>query len=891
MLQEGTRRSPRVAVYLRAGAAITALMAAHGATAQTAPAAPEEVLVTGSRIRGIAPVGANVVGINREDVVTGGATTTAQLIQQVPQVFNLGVSENSRSQTGGSFNITYGTGINLRGLSPYATLTLFDGHRAVPQGTQGQAPDPSVIPTIAIQRVEVVADGSSALYGSDAVAGVVNLILRKNVEGVETQVRFGVGDSYWERQIGAIAGHNWGSGRFMVAYENGFHSALSGRDRDYYRGDLTARGGGDFRVTLCNPGNITVNNVSYAIPAGGVTPATAASLQPNTTNRCDNLKLADLLPEQNHNSLAFAINQDVNDRISVFAQGFAAERTFRIRPTPVTATLTVPRTNPFFVAPPGTTPASETIGYSFAGVLPQNEANGYSRSYQLYTGGEMKLFGDWKLGVTYGHGVNNDLSETFRDINNAALTTALADSNPATAFNPFGGPNNPATLAAISNTQMLAPGRGVLQTGEIKADGSLFHLPGGDVRLAVGGEWQHYTLYAGSDLGTPAAPTVTRVSLARTVRSAYGELVVPLVGPDNTLPFVQKLNVDIAGRVDKYSDVGSTRNPKIGVDWTPVQGMQLRGTYGTSFRAPILTQLRAASQGLYVQNYSDPTRGGAIIQGVTLSGGNPNLTPETATTWTVGADFTPSFLPGFKFGVTYFDINYENQITSYLADLSILNRESQFAGTGIITRNPSAALVSSLVAQYPVLRGVIPPTVLLYVDGRQNNLGTTNARGFDFDLTYDLPTPRFGDFRFGLNATYFTKYDVAITPNAPLIDQLNVIYNPLRFKARGSVGWTKEGWNAVTYVNYQNSYTNNLAAVPQGVSANTTVDFYLGYQLDSPALGWFSGTQVALNVTNLFDRDPPFVNIAQSPNGGGGFDPTVTSPVGRVVALTLSKKW
>ena len=162
------------------------------AVSQTAPAQEpaaeaatvEEVIVTGSRIRGIRSVGSTVTAVSREQIELSAPLSTAALIQKLPQVFNLGVSESSRGQAGGSGNITYGTSINLRGIGPYSTLTLLDGHRAVPQGTTGFAFDPATIPTLALGRVEVVADGASALYGSDAVAGVVNLILRRDFEGV-----------------------------------------------------------------------------------------------------------------------------------------------------------------------------------------------------------------------------------------------------------------------------------------------------------------------------------------------------------------------------------------------------------------------------------------------------------------------------------------------------------------------------------------------------------------------------------------------------------------------------------------------------------------------------------------------------------------------------------
>ena len=206
-------RSVRLALLAAAGA--SAPLAAH---AEDAPPAQEatnldEITVTGSRIRGSQPVGSTVTEVTREDIETLAPLSTAALIQKLPQVFNLGVSENSRGQSGGSGNITYGTSINLRGIGPYATLTLLDGHRAVPQGTTGFAVDPSIIPTLALERVEVVADGASGLYGSDAIAGVVNLIPRRNFEGVEVSMRGARADEYDERQIGAIGGFGWSSGR------------------------------------------------------------------------------------------------------------------------------------------------------------------------------------------------------------------------------------------------------------------------------------------------------------------------------------------------------------------------------------------------------------------------------------------------------------------------------------------------------------------------------------------------------------------------------------------------------------------------------------------------------------------------------------------------------
>ncbi len=880
----------RRSTALMAGVAFTALLAAGAAQAQNAAPAAEataqEVVVTGSRISGVAPVGSAIVTVGRNDIVTSSAVTTTQLIQQVPQVFNLGISENSRGQSGGSNNITYGTTINVRGIGPFTTLIMLDGHRAVPQGTTGFAVDPSIIPTIGIERVEIVPDGSSAIYGSDAVAGVVNLILRRNFEGVEGNIRYGAGDGYHERQLGLIMGHRWSTGQITIAYENGAHSAFRGTSADFFRADLRDRGGADYRPTLCNPGNIVVAGVSYAIPPGGVTAANRSALTAGTVNKCDNLKIADLFPRQKHDSAMMTFNQKINDTISIYGDAFAAKRDFKNRNGAASTTATVPSTNAFFVAPPGLTPATESVQYSFIGDYPQGYTYGFSKAYEATLGTTIKLPRSWKFDADYTYGMDVDRSISRNVANAAAQTAAINSANPATALNLFGGPNSPSVINGILIGRSEAPGRSSLQFYQAKVDGPLFALPGGEVRAAFGYEGQKFHVAQNNIAGTIAAPTALLRIFDRSVNSIYGEILVPLVSEANAMPWAKRLDLDVAVRYDKYSDVGGTTNPKIGVNWSPLNGVVFRGSYGTSFRAPTISQIYGNTNNLFVQNYADPTTGG-IRQGVARSGANLNLTPETAKTWSVGVDYTPDFLPRVRFNVNYFNITYENQVVAYLSDLSLLGREAQFAGTGIITRNPTPAFMAQQVAETG-FTGVLPSPVTLFVEGRNSNLGVTLAQGFDFQATYRVPTETMGQFLFGVNGTYFTEYQVAITPTAPLISQLNKIYNPLRFKMRGNASWSRGPISANLFVNYLNGYNNNLVTPIQRVSAYATVDLRVAYSFSLAGLKDFT---VAVDVANLFDRDPPFVNIAQSANGGGGFDPTLVNPVGRIVGLSLNKKF
>ncbi len=876
---------------LAAAIAVAAPMASLAQEPAAEPATNlDEIIITGSRIRGTSVVGSPVTQVSREDIDLVAPLTTSALIQKLPQVFNLGISENSRGQSGGSGNITYGSAINLRGIGPYSTLTLLDGHRAVPQGTTGFAVDPSIIPTLALERVEVVADGASALYGSDAVAGVVNLIPRRHFDGVEVSARGAQGDQYDEHQIGAIGGFGWSSGHAMLAFENAYHGNLNGTDRDYFRGDLTGRGGKDFRVVQCNPGNIVVGGVSYAIPSTGVTSATANQLAPNTSNRCDNAQFQDLIPEQDRNSAMATFDQDIGGRVALFADAFWSRRTFENQVGDQAAALTVRNVNPFFVAPPNSTATSETVNYAFGSQLPSNDTQGFSEAYQGTLGARIKLGGEWQLEGLYSYGRDEERSTSQYGIDNAALNAALARTDPATALNPFSAqPNNPAALQNLATQLFVAPGDTRFQGWELKADGPIVKMPGGDLRAAIGYEGQDLTSQSGLITGTWATPVrAITPRVKRQVQSAYAEILVPLFGADNARPGLHELTVDLAVRYDDYSDLddGTTTNPKYGINWSPIDSLRFRGTYGESFRAPTFSQIYGNSSALFVQNYSDPTKGGAITQGITLSGGNLALAPETASSYTFGVDFTP--VESTRISLTYFHIDYEKQITSYLSDLTILNRESQFAGTGIIVRNPDPAFVAGLVATKPV-RGVLPNPVTLYVDGRTNNLGTTIVAGFDLDAEYKLDAGAAGQFGFGLMTTYFTTYDVAITPAADRIDQLNTIYNPLELKARGDVTWQRGGFEGALYINHFAPYDNNLVSPVQKVDAATTFDLNLYYHFTGH--GFADGLSLGLDAVNLFDEQPPFVNIAQSPNGGGGFDPTLSNPVGRIVGLTLRKKW
>lgn len=922
------------------------------AAAQTAglpqeqPATTADIVVTGTLIRGIAPVSAPVIPLSRAELERSGASSLTDALANVPQIASLGgnqfTSTAGNSQQNSRINLTAARATNLRGLGPSATLVLVDSHRpAVGNHVANAFFDLDAIPSIAIGRIEVVADGASALYGSDAVAGVVNLVLRRNYDGAEVATRYGFNGDIHNFQASGIFGQTWEGGSFMVAAEHYEATALKKSDTGNLFSD-------DLRVygltpppTLSYPGNIISGGNFYPIPTGqDGSNLLLSQLQAGTPHYRESFEGTEIVPNQNRNSVVMTFRQALSDGIEFNLNGQFSRRDFnQARANVVSAAngLSVPSSNPFSPCSPAKSQAGNpglncaanlSVLYSFSNDLGAEDFHGYQTNWGGTASLSADLFADWKVTGSYGHYENTDWSRSDNLVNSTAASIALGNtvsgvSKPANIpyLNVFCGNegvcNSAATLDYIrAYNQDIYRFR--TDQFQIQGSGSLFALPGGAVRLAIGADYHRDSLHQQTITNASTASTsvanISGGSNKRNVKSAYTELFVPIVGQDNSMPGIESLSLSLAGRIEDYSDFGVTKNPKIGLAWAPTHGIRLRGSFGTSFRAPTLANISDTFGNRTTPNNIVGTQIGLndtrTLSIINRGGGGSGLGPEKATTWSLGFDTTPAFISGLTTSINYFNIRYKDVISnpplvvgfagaigaSPLYDQYINYNPAFYPSRATMTQAEFNAFVTNLLtSNYPPVTRAAPPVALVaaVVDGRAKNAGAIHADGFDFSTRYVGETS-FGEWRLGASGTYLMHWKTAVVSGAPILEKVNRFGYPLRFTARGEAGLTYGGFDLGLFLNYRNAYRiepiflpPNAAAKYQRIKSYTTVDLHLAYHSGDKAPALLKNITLAVDVQNLFDRDPPLVL-----NGGLSpiqFDPANASPFGRMTAISLRK--
>jgi iron complex outermembrane receptor protein len=865
----------------------------------------EEVIVTGSLLRASGELASPVLILDREALDDRGFGTVAETLAALPQNYagaaNPVASLTLSDPNGG--NASLATGVNLRGLGPDATLVLVNGRRIAGSGSRGELADVSALPSSAVERVDVLLDGASALYGSDAVAGVVNVIMRRSFDGQESRVRLAAARDGVEDVIAShLVGRSWDTGSVLASYEYQQSNGLNSLDRDYTAdADLRPFGGSDRRQVFSGPGNIVafdavarayVSRFAIRPGADGVA-RTPADFAANQANLSSQLLGVDLSPDVDRHSAYGRVRQSIGDRLEVSADVRFSRRSFGFDNGATVSILTVNRNNPFFVSPSGAT--SHTIAYSFFEDLGTTRRKGVSRSVGITAGAALDLGRDWSLDGYLSHGEERGGTTTFGRVNSLFLNEALgvtAD-NPATDyspardgyFNPFSGnANGPGVLAFIGSGYGGTINRSRAQSANLLASGPVVSLPGGDLELAVGLQGRRETFRTRS---LTWASTLLPVEVVTPVRerdiaAVFAEARIPIVGEDNAMPGIRRLELSIAGRVEEYDDFGTTSNPKVGLVWSPASDLTFRASYGTSFRAPALTQLYDRS-GVSVTTV--PRADGANVLALYRSGGNPDLQPETASTWTAGFDYARP--EGFRLSVNAFETRFSDRISQPVAEnvSGVLTNPSVAPFVRLVDPLNNAAdlaLVRSFTSLPTFTQGALYPDTSFGVilDARWVNATSVEVRGLDVTAAYPVSLG-VQTVTFDAGASYILDYDMQTTLAAPRRSVVGIVGYPVRLRSRAGATWSRGNVSAGLHWNHVAAYEDGVGVE---VEAWNTADLLVSWSPDSGAL---SDTRLVLTALNLFDADPPFYNGA----AGFGFDPAQANPLGRAVAFQIIRRW
>ncbi|MBO9576941.1 MAG: TonB-dependent receptor [Sphingobium sp.] len=967
----------------------------------------EAIVITGTNISGVKAVGSQAISINRDQLLSMGKSSLSEVLQTLPQVqnasgtFSSAANGNSGSAQNGS-NTTRGNAINFRGVGQGATLTLVDGHRVTPNGTATAFTEANQVPMAAVERVEVIADGASAIYGSDAIAGVINYVLRKDFTGLELSGRYtfgAYGNDEWA--ISGSGGLHWnpdfGAGSVIATFEYGRRTPYLRGLNPRLRADQRPYGGNDGRVnnnaaSVPLNGNIvvpTVGNVInpnfrqggaftyYALPlltgdaiptiadlqevrtascAGAATPTCAT--YPNVIDRTD---YEDYIGSQNRYQAAIFLNQDVG-ALSFYDEFFWTRteqftRTYLSGNQSTSATVSVSPSSPYYLNLPNTTrspfppfvPASAQpydVQINLLARMPNGPRFGNQNpdeSFNNTFGVKAKLFSDWKGEAYYTFGQDKNCGvcylknyvslETANGITGAPAANALQQlvnkplSDPL-HLNPYS--SNPFTQAQLdyiigTNSQYA---QNWSHDVVAKIDGSVFDLPAGKMKMAFGGEYYFGIQKLQNDANRPPNPgSVTtpdaRARTTRTQYAAFAESYLPIVSSDMNVPLMQELTASAALRYDHYSDFGSTTNAKISATWEVNDDLRFRGSWGTSFRAPGLPELNGGVFSLALGSTGTP---GAGVTGIDVQpngqanvlnflGNNPNLKAEKGRNWQIGADFTPTFVPGLRLSATYYNITYRNKLGQSGVPLAIFSG-GPFATSALLTQyapyvipvhntnvTPTGCTLDPKLEPfthylYAANIGFNPRdycNVNVVVDARGISAANTAQDGLDMTAHYTARA-KVGTFNFDLSASKVFKNVQRTVAGAPLISILDTIGNPISWRGRGSLGFMSGPFSATLMGNYVGSYTNDKPITIQGVTQPVSkvgswmtfdLNLSVNFGRDDDRYSFLKGTRLSATVTNLFGSEPPIVQSTMS--GNSSIDLFTHNALGRFFQIQLTK--
>ncbi len=917
---------------------------------------PFEVL--GSRIRLVDVTGPSPVNVyGKEDISQAGSLTLADFLSRLPQNYS-GISAGrgstpndlnpefgSRTETSNppiniatgaispAANATGQSGVSLRGLGSGATLILVDGRRVAKSSVGNQGTDSrqgfvdlNSIPLGMVERVEVITDGASALYGADAVAGVINIVLKKNWSGTElsTSYKGAFAGGGTEMTTSLVHGFSSGSLRGSVSLDYYKRHVLKASERPFsarqnhteiVKAVDTETGepifGSDYRINWGYPSTVQARSgflsdvldpngmpTRVALTPEGLTSApsttdgfrgvaptgNAVLADPNKARLGNTSEFLDLIPPSERIGLALRLSYKLPYEMEVYGNMLYTDSSGSSSGQPATfaAALSTGLGRFSTIVPAAYNPFNQDvavgmIAYEF-GAIRQKVSTQTINAATGITGLIGKTW-RWDLSLNWQE---QEFERATRDFNSSLITETLANPDPNLRINPFidarakGAPSQSALWDAMARN-IRFDGLSDQFSAEFNTDGELFDIRAGSVRMAAGVYYERSSVINRS--ATPSISTTPVVEFTESKGTGEGlavfsELMVPIFGKGNARTGLDRLDLQLALRHENRGKAGSATVPKLGLSWVPVKSLLLRAGYAEGFRAPGPTETIVELREFTTNAIIDPLRGNTLTSGVSVTrDANPDLRPETSRSIYYGVLYEPKWLTGLQLEANYY-LTEQKNIIQVLSQQELVNNEATFPDR--VTRaEPSA---DDIAKDWPGQITVIDRSLI--------NFGTSVNHSLDFLLQYQIPDLAIGRVRVNFNASHTLKATREVVPGVAAIDDLGDTYSPPKWRLGGSVFWSYGSYNASLFVTYLSSFGSNLAGsfrATQAIPAQTLVDLRVGYQFNKPIiLGFGEEARISFGIGNLLDEKPPFADTVFGYNG------TFHSPLGRTYQISLT---
>lgn len=827
--------------------------------------------VTGSRIRRPGYSGGAPVDIlSSPDIELSGAQTLGELLKFVPAVS--GNATSTAISNGGDGTAT----VTLRGLPASNTLVLINGRRVANDGLAGESVDLNSIPPAAVERIEILKDGASAIYGSDAIAGVVNVIMKRDFYGFLAEAYYGQaeqGDLETSTQT-LQYGTGLPEGSFFISASLYNQEPLYSRDRDVSASADTRPLGGTDQRSSATP------NARVTLPGGPTLIADGAGYRQAGDEDLFNYQdyTTAVVPLERR-SLYSNASYDFNESITGFVElsYLETEAASTLAPTPVftafeQSDLAVAADNlynPFGV---------ELVDVrrrllEFPERRQRNESE-VTRFSAVVEG----LFADWNWDVAYNWSRSEATEVTTSIVNADRLARAIGPADNCLGLAIDGciavdlvgasGSITPEQARYISTTGKVS-GYSKLYGTAMNFSRALAGMPAGRTDLAFGVEYRREATSKKPSALLASTSTIGATNFEatggdRNVMELYLETIVPLWKSADGL---RSLDVEAALRMSDYSDFGTTTNPKLALRWQATPSILLRGNYAQGFRAPSLNELYEGNteEQAFINDpctqvvnvdtlpgcsrQADPTRNQFLV----LKGGNADLKSETSDSYSLGIVLTPVEIPGLAFSMDYFSVEQEDVVSS----------SSQF----IVNQNAFTGAFEDRVARDELGN-------LTLVTASNLNIGQREVRGMDLAFTWHLPGRRWGQLTISGSGSWIWEYLARLDLTAPELDLAGTFRDEAseglggipEWKSQLGMRWQRERWSA----SYQLHYISEMKEVIPGSRQTRDIDGWLVHDLQlNYKFNIFNGLKFTLGVDNLFDEEAPLATSAFNDNIDG----------------------